>query len=128
MRKSLRPITTNFGFHLFGHAFTANQMTLLIFGRCAARVRRQSSADAVFTPWLPATYAEAPSATTMLLTGVMSKMGVYGFLRILPTNFSATDSRAPNAAARAAVITIVFSACAAIRTTRLEANPRVLIY
>ena len=26
---------------------------------------------------------EAPSGTTMLLTGAMSKMGVYGFLRIL---------------------------------------------
>ena len=36
-----------------------------------------------FHTWLPATYSEAPSAVTMLLTGVMSKMGVYGFLRIL---------------------------------------------
>jgi len=36
-----------------------------------------------FHTWLPATYAEAPSPVTMLLTGVMSKMGVYGFLRIL---------------------------------------------
>ncbi len=36
-----------------------------------------------FHTWLPATYAEASSETTMLLTGAMSKMGVYGFLRIL---------------------------------------------
>ena len=36
-----------------------------------------------FHTWLPAAYAEAPTGTTMLLTGVMSKMGVYGFLRIL---------------------------------------------
>ena len=36
-----------------------------------------------FHTWLPATYAEAPSPVTMLLTGVMSKMGVYGFIRIL---------------------------------------------
>jgi NADH-quinone oxidoreductase subunit M len=36
-----------------------------------------------FHTWLPATYAEAPTGTTMLLTGVMSKMGVYGFLRLL---------------------------------------------
>jgi NADH-quinone oxidoreductase subunit M len=36
-----------------------------------------------FHTWLPAAYSEAPSAVTMLLTGVMSKMGVYGFLRIL---------------------------------------------
>jgi NADH-quinone oxidoreductase subunit M len=36
-----------------------------------------------FHTWLPATYAEAPTGTTILLTGAMSKMGVYGFLRIL---------------------------------------------
>lgn len=36
-----------------------------------------------FHTWLPSTYAEAPSCVTMMLTGVMSKMGVYGFLRIL---------------------------------------------
>ncbi|MCU0772271.1 MAG: NADH-quinone oxidoreductase subunit M [Verrucomicrobia bacterium] len=36
-----------------------------------------------FHTWLPLAYAEAPTPVTMLLTGVMSKMGVYGFLRIL---------------------------------------------
>jgi len=36
-----------------------------------------------FHTWLPATYTEAPSAVTMLLTGVMSKMGVYGLLRLV---------------------------------------------
>ena len=36
-----------------------------------------------FHTWLPSAYAEAPTGTTILLTGAMSKMGVYGFLRIL---------------------------------------------
>ncbi len=36
-----------------------------------------------FHGWLPLAYAEASPPVTMLLTGVMSKMGVYGFLRIL---------------------------------------------
>jgi NADH-quinone oxidoreductase subunit M len=36
-----------------------------------------------FHTWQPETYAEAPSGVTMMLTGAMSKMGVYGFLRIL---------------------------------------------
>ena len=36
-----------------------------------------------FHAWLPPAYAEAPTGTSMFLTGVMSKMGVYGFLRIL---------------------------------------------
>jgi NADH-quinone oxidoreductase subunit M len=35
-----------------------------------------------FHTWLPEAYAEAPSPVTMLLTGAMSKMGVYGLLRI----------------------------------------------
>jgi len=36
-----------------------------------------------FHTWLPPAYAEAPTGTSMFLTGVMSKMGVYGFLRVL---------------------------------------------
>jgi NADH-quinone oxidoreductase subunit M len=36
-----------------------------------------------FHTWLPGAYAEAPTGVSMFLTGVMSKMGVYGFLRIL---------------------------------------------
>jgi len=34
-----------------------------------------------FHTWLPDAYTEAPPTTTVLLAGVMSKMGVYGFLR-----------------------------------------------
>ncbi len=36
-----------------------------------------------FHTWLPSTYAEAPTGVTMVLTGLLSKMGVYGFLRLL---------------------------------------------
>ncbi len=36
-----------------------------------------------FHTWLPPAYAEAPTGASMFLTGVMSKLGVYGFLRIL---------------------------------------------
>jgi NADH-quinone oxidoreductase subunit M len=36
-----------------------------------------------FHTWLPSAYAEAPTGASMFLTGIMSKMGVYGFLRIL---------------------------------------------
>lgn len=35
-----------------------------------------------FHTWLPDTYTHAPAPITMVLTGVMSKMGVYGLLRI----------------------------------------------
>lgn len=33
--------------------------------------------------WLPLTYVEAPATVTLLLAGILSKMGVYGLLRAL---------------------------------------------
>jgi NADH-quinone oxidoreductase subunit M len=33
--------------------------------------------------WLPDTYQSAPTGASMVLTGVLSKMGVYGFVRLL---------------------------------------------
>jgi NADH-quinone oxidoreductase subunit M len=35
-----------------------------------------------FHTWLPDAYTEARPTTTVMLTGVMSKMGIYGFLRL----------------------------------------------
>ena len=34
-----------------------------------------------FHTWLPDTYVEAPTPVTLLLAGILSKMGVYGFIR-----------------------------------------------
>jgi NADH-quinone oxidoreductase subunit M len=80
-----------------------------------------------FHTWLPATYAEAPSGVTMLLTGVMSKMGVYGFIRILLPIFGVqmADARVQFTLLSLAVITIVFSACAAFAQRDLK---RILAY
>jgi NADH-quinone oxidoreductase subunit M len=36
-----------------------------------------------FHTWLPDAYQTAPTGVTMVLTGVLSKMGVYGFVRLL---------------------------------------------
>jgi NADH-quinone oxidoreductase subunit M len=36
-----------------------------------------------FHTWLPDAYESAPTGVAMVLTGVLSKMGVYGFLRLL---------------------------------------------
>ena len=66
-----------------------------------------------FHTWLPATYAEAPSETTMLLTGAMSKMGIYGFLRILLPIFPEQMQRALTPLLWLAVASIVFPAFAA---------------
>src|SRR3954469_3397836 len=36
-----------------------------------------------FHTWLPDAYEAAPTAVSMVLTGILSKMGVYGFIRLL---------------------------------------------
>jgi NADH-quinone oxidoreductase subunit M len=66
-----------------------------------------------FHTWLPDTYAEAPSETTMLLTGAMSKMGIYGFLRILLPIFPEQMHRAMTPLLCFAVASIVLPAFAA---------------
>lgn len=66
-----------------------------------------------FHTWLPATYAEAPTGTTMLLTGALSKMGVYGVLRILLPIFPDQMRAWHTPLLWLAVLTIVCSAAAA---------------
>jgi NADH-quinone oxidoreductase subunit M len=73
-----------------------------------------------FHTWLPSAYAEAPTGTAMLLTGAMSKMGVYGFLRILLPVFPAQMRAMQQPLLWLAVITIVFSAAAALAQRDLK--------
>jgi NADH-quinone oxidoreductase subunit M len=73
-----------------------------------------------FHTWLPATYAEAPSETTMLLTGAMSKMGIYGFLRILLPIFPDQMHRALTLLLWLAIASIVLPAFAAWVQTDLK--------
>jgi NADH-quinone oxidoreductase subunit M len=73
-----------------------------------------------FHTWLPATYAEAPTGTTMLLTGTMSKMGVYGFLRILLPIFYVQLRSVRTPLLWLAVATIVLSAYAALAQKDLK--------
>ncbi|HKX62116.1 MAG TPA: NADH-quinone oxidoreductase subunit M [Verrucomicrobiae bacterium] len=78
-----------------------------------------------FHTWLPATYAEAPTGVSMVLTGVMSKMGVYGFLRILLPIFPEQMRWIQPTLLWLAVATIVFSACAALAQRDLK---RIVAY
>jgi NADH-quinone oxidoreductase subunit M len=66
-----------------------------------------------FHTWLPAAYAEAPSPVTMLLTGAMSKMGVYGLLRIAIPLFGAQIAQIRTPLLVLAVATVVMGAWAA---------------
>ena len=63
--------------------------------------------------WLPNTYTEAPTAVTMVLTGVMSKMGVYGLIRLILPIFPEQIERLHAPLLALAVITILYGALAA---------------
>lgn len=78
-----------------------------------------------FHTWLPLTYAEAPSPVTMLLTGAMSKMGVYGFLRVLLPIFPEPARWVLKPLLVLVVLSIVLSAGAAFAQRDLK---RVLAY
>jgi NADH-quinone oxidoreductase subunit M len=78
-----------------------------------------------FHAWLPAAYADAPTPVTMLLTGLLSKMGVYAMLRIfLPVFPEVLPSLAP-LLAWLAVATVLLGAVAALAQTDLK---RMLAY
>jgi NADH-quinone oxidoreductase subunit M len=66
-----------------------------------------------FHTWLPAAYSEAPSPVTMLLTGAMSKMGVYGLLRIALPLFGHEISAMRTPLLALAALTVVMGAWAA---------------
>jgi NADH-quinone oxidoreductase subunit M len=106
------------------HMFAPQQVALIIF--CGAFLGFAVKVPLVpFHTWLPSTYAEAPTGTTMLLTGAMSKMGVYGFLRILLPIFYPEMQALRTPLLWLAVATIVLSAYAALAQKDLK---RILAY
>lgn len=78
-----------------------------------------------FHSWLAPTYASAPPSVTLLLTGAMSKMGVYGFLRILLPVFPDETRTLLGPLVALAVITILWGAFAALGQPDLR---RMLAY
>jgi NADH-quinone oxidoreductase subunit M len=78
-----------------------------------------------FHAWLPAAYAEAPTPVTMLLTGLLSKMGVYGLLRILLPIFPEVLPALAPALMLLAVATVLLGAVAALAQRDLK---RILAY
>jgi NADH-quinone oxidoreductase subunit M len=73
-----------------------------------------------FHSWLPPAYAEAPTGVSMFLTAVMSKMGVYGFLRILWPLFPAQLHAASGVLLWLALGGVVLGAFSAMRQTDLK--------
>ncbi len=66
-----------------------------------------------FHTWLPDAYESAPTGVSMVLTGVLSKMGVYGFVRLLLPLFPHEIKIVGPWLLALAVCSIVFAALAA---------------
>ncbi len=101
------------------HRFTPEHLGLIVFAGAflgfAVKVPLVP-----FHTWLPSAYSEAPTGTTILLTGAMSKMGVYGFLRILLPIFGPQMQVVLTPLLWLAVATIILSAYAALAQKDLK--------
>jgi NADH-quinone oxidoreductase subunit M len=66
-----------------------------------------------FHTWLPDAHTEAPTAGSMILAGVLLKLGAYGFLRLVLPLYPAESAHYAGWLAFLAVMAIVFGAFAA---------------
>jgi NADH-quinone oxidoreductase subunit M len=65
-----------------------------------------------FHTWLPDAHTEAPTAGSMILAGVLLKLGAYGFLRLILPLYPAESAKYAGALAFLAVMAIIFGAFA----------------
>jgi len=70
--------------------------------------------------WLPDAHVQAPTAVSVLLAGVLLKMGSYGFLRLGPTLLPQGFKALLPLLAMLAVISIVYGAAVALMQTDLK--------
>ncbi len=70
--------------------------------------------------WQAPAYAAAPTPVVILLTGVMSKMGVYGFLRLIVPIFPEQLKQHSEMLLGIALLTILWGAFLALRQTDLK--------
>jgi NADH-quinone oxidoreductase subunit M len=91
------------------HQWHSGNMAMVLF--CGAFLGFAVKTPVVpFHGWLASAYSEAAPETTMALTGALSKMGVYGFLRILLPIFPGEMERARNLLLWLAIASIVLPA------------------
>jgi NADH-quinone oxidoreductase subunit M len=66
-----------------------------------------------FHTWLPDAHTEAPTGGSMILAGVLLKLGAYGFLRLVLPLYPVESARFAGVLAFLAVLAIIFGALAA---------------
>jgi NADH-quinone oxidoreductase subunit M len=105
--------------NLHWHQWDSGHITMFLF--CGAFLGFAVKTPVVpFHGWLAAAYSEAAPETTMVLTGALSKMGVYGFLRILLPIFPEQMWRARTILLWLAIATVVLPAFTAWAQTDLK--------
>jgi NADH-quinone oxidoreductase subunit M len=112
-------LTAAIGQNLHWHDWDGGHLSMYLF--CGAFLGFAVKTPIVpFHGWLAAAYSEAAPETTMVLTGALSKMGVYGFLRILVPIFPEQMWRARSILLWLAIATIVLPAFTAWVQTDLK--------
>jgi NADH-quinone oxidoreductase subunit M len=70
--------------------------------------------------WLPDAHVEAPTAGSVILAGVLLKMGTYGFIKLGFPLFPQATAAAVNWVMLVAVVSIVYGACLALVQTDIK--------
>ena len=73
-----------------------------------------------FHTWQPDTYEQSPAAVTMVLSGIMVKMGVFGVLRWILPMFPAAVDKFDNLVIALSVIGIIYASLIAMRQDDLK--------
>ena len=73
-----------------------------------------------FHTWQPDTYEQAPTATTMVLSGVMVKMGVFAVIRWILPVFPAAVAKFDNIVIALSVIGMIYASLIAIKQDDLK--------
>lgn len=73
-----------------------------------------------FHTWQPDTYDQAPTSVTMVLSGIMVKMGLLGVLRWLIPIFTVATAKYANAVMILSIIGIIYASCIALVQDNLK--------
>ncbi len=97
---------------LLGTAFSSQQQWLLFLAFALAFAIKVPMFP--FHTWLPDAHVEAPTPGSVILAGVLLKMGTYGFIRFAMPMFPEAAIRAIPYIAALSIIGIVYGACVAM--------------
>ena len=80
-----------------------------------------------FHVWLPEAHVEAPTVGSVLLAGILLKLGVYGFLRFSLTLFPLGSLYFSPLVYLLSVLGVIFASMSAIRQTDIKELLRTLL-